>query len=232
MAMRYDVKTYQKRLLDLGYPLGKLDGFYGPQTKAAVMAFQRENNLEVDGVVGPRTWQQLFPDRKPSKAIIDNPPWIMEALKVRGLNEVINKQELIEWLRSDGSTIGDPQKFPWCGDYVQTSLELGVPNEPLPAVIQHNPYWALNWQNYGIEAQPQYGALLVFKRKGGGHVGFYMAETPTFYLVLGGNQKNTVSITKVAKKRCVAVRWPSTVPQNKRRVHSTGTNIAISTNEE
>lgn len=230
--MRYNVAAYQKRLNELGYPLGKLDGLYGPMTRAAVESFQKEVGLKVDGVVGPATWGKLFPKPSAPKAQIENPAWINEALKARGLHEVVNKQELIEWLKSDGATLGDPQKYPWCGDFVATAMALGVPLEPLPDPVKKNPYWAQNWQFYGDEAQPQYGAILVFKRKGGGHVGFYMAETPTFYMVLGGNQSNSVNISKVAKKRCIAVRWPKTVLQNKRRVQSSGKNISITTNEE
>ncbi|MDF2256370.1 peptidoglycan-binding domain-containing protein [Streptantibioticus ferralitis] len=36
-----------------------MDGIYGPNTKGAVLAFQRRNGLAVDGVVGPNTWRKL-----------------------------------------------------------------------------------------------------------------------------------------------------------------------------
>jgi peptidoglycan hydrolase-like protein with peptidoglycan-binding domain len=37
-----------------------VDGKFGSQTKAAVEAFQKQNGLKADGVVGANTWSKLF----------------------------------------------------------------------------------------------------------------------------------------------------------------------------
>ena len=47
-----EVKSLQARLQALGYYNGEIDGQFGAGTKAAVMAFQRQNGLDADGVVG------------------------------------------------------------------------------------------------------------------------------------------------------------------------------------
>lgn len=52
------VRQVQARLSQLGYALA-VDGDYGPQTEAAVRAFQRDRGLQVDGVVGPQTRRAL-----------------------------------------------------------------------------------------------------------------------------------------------------------------------------
>lgn len=57
-----DVLSMQQRLIELGYNLGpySADGDFGEDTEAAVMKFQQDNNLYIDGEVGPDTWNALF----------------------------------------------------------------------------------------------------------------------------------------------------------------------------
>ena len=54
------VKMVQEELKKLGYYTGNLDSTFGYSTSLAVRAFQRANNLQVDGIVGPITWQRLM----------------------------------------------------------------------------------------------------------------------------------------------------------------------------
>ena len=62
-----DVKTMQRRLADLNYYSGSIDGFFGPQTDRAVKDFQAKyfSPAEADGLVGPKTWAKLFGDAAP-----------------------------------------------------------------------------------------------------------------------------------------------------------------------
>jgi serine/threonine protein kinase len=61
-----DVRAVQERLSMLGYWPGEADGIYGPTTEDAIKSFQTNNGLEVDGIVGPQTWERLFgPDAAP-----------------------------------------------------------------------------------------------------------------------------------------------------------------------
>jgi Caspase domain/Putative peptidoglycan binding domain len=50
-----DIADLQQVLSNLGYYTDAVDGYFGPRTRSAVMAFQRANSLTVDGVVGPET---------------------------------------------------------------------------------------------------------------------------------------------------------------------------------
>lgn len=43
------------------------DGLFGPGTEKAVIAFQKANRLDADGIVGPRTWALLLGNEPPKK---------------------------------------------------------------------------------------------------------------------------------------------------------------------
>lgn len=55
-----DVLYTQDRLAALGYYTGISDGKYGSGTKAAVLAFQKKNELKADGILGTNTRKRLF----------------------------------------------------------------------------------------------------------------------------------------------------------------------------
>ena len=61
-AKGYQVKTLQRLLISLGYDLGNYgaDGDFGSRTDASVRAYQKKNDLIVDGVVGQDTWRKLL----------------------------------------------------------------------------------------------------------------------------------------------------------------------------
>lgn len=158
-------------------------------------------------------------------------PWINELNAVFGWHEVRDHARLSKWLRSDGKTLGDPAKLPWCGDAADTALFRALPKEPRPGDLGKNPYWALNWMYLGVGCQPCVGAFAAFKRPGGGHIGVLVGQDATHYQVLGGNQGDTISRTWIAKDRCKAVRWPSTYPNPKIPLPVIKRTSAVSVNE-
>lgn len=54
-----DVMEIQSLLRKIGYNPGPIDGVFGPQTRDAVIEFQRDNNLDPDGIIGPQTHKIL-----------------------------------------------------------------------------------------------------------------------------------------------------------------------------
>ena len=56
------VKNLQKRLAELGYYSGNIDGKYGPLTKSAVKNFQKTTGLKVNGTANVSTQTALYDD--------------------------------------------------------------------------------------------------------------------------------------------------------------------------
>ena len=54
------VKTLQAQLNAKGFNAGSVDGIFGKNTRAAVIAFQKANGLAADGIVGKLTWAKLY----------------------------------------------------------------------------------------------------------------------------------------------------------------------------
>lgn len=74
------VKWLQKRLIELGYRPGKVDGQYGTTTLAAVWAFQKVNGIKPTSTIARRTWEALerpraprvlVPNGRPTRAEVD-----------------------------------------------------------------------------------------------------------------------------------------------------------------
>ncbi len=61
------VRSLQRQLKKYGYLSGRVDGVFGPQTRRAVMNFQRHHGLLVDGVVGPQTRKAFLKPKRISK---------------------------------------------------------------------------------------------------------------------------------------------------------------------
>jgi uncharacterized protein (TIGR02594 family) len=164
------------------------------------------------------------------------PRTIQQGLKLYGTAEVVGKgsnKTIISW-RDELNIAGNPvvgfsdDDVPWCGLFAAiVTYRAGY--DPV-----NSPLWARNWAKFGkASTKPGLGDVLVFVRETGGHVGFYVAEDATAYHVLGGNQSNRVSITRVAKARLIAARRPLFAIGQPASVkpYRTGANGALSRNE-
>jgi uncharacterized protein (TIGR02594 family) len=115
---------------------------------------------------------------------------------------------------------------PWCGTFVADCMWTGSGITPPKIAVR-----AKAWATWGRPIAPCLGAVLVFGRQGGGHVGFYVAEDDTAFHVLGGNQGNAVSITRIAKTRLEACRWPALLDSRTSRVFVQSNGKPLSRNE-
>lgn len=82
-TLKYDPHTFneqvriaQTRLKELGYDV-EVTGYFDKKTKAAVSSFKKKNQLgdkgDVEGVIGPNTWDKLFSGVAVAKDIVSTP---------------------------------------------------------------------------------------------------------------------------------------------------------------
>ena len=175
----------------------------------------------------------MLPERYAWLAREPGPKMIVEALKLFGALEAAgsaNNPTIVAWAKEVGGEVADVYKadsIPWCGLFVAVVAKRA--GKELP---QH-PLWALSWSAFGAKTPaPALGDVLVFARNGGGHVGLYIGEDAGAFHVLGGNQSDRVSITRVAKSRLYAARRPlyRVQPANVRPIHLEASG-ALSLNE-
>lgn len=161
-----------------------------------------------------------------------SPKILVQAVKQLGVKEIVGKEHnpvILNWAKELGlSKVYNTDEIPWCGLFVAYCCHaagLEVVSKPL---------WALSWANWGFEpTAPMLGDVLTFKRDGGGHVGIYVGEDKDHYHVLGGNQGNSVSISRIAKTRLYKARrtaWKIAQPANVRVVKLEAKGV-ITTNE-
>ena len=68
-----DVYALQQRLIELRYLTGVADGFFGEETQAALIEFQRNNNLTADGNAGASTLKKLAGSCKAATRVTPSP---------------------------------------------------------------------------------------------------------------------------------------------------------------
>lgn len=155
----------------------------------------------------------------------DGPRILKEALSMYGVLEIKGEENnplIIEWAKEIGGWIGGWYKedsVPWCG------LFTGVCALRADFSFSQKMLSAKAWAEWGNPVdRPMLGDVLVFTRRGGGHVGLYVGEDKTTYHVLGGNQSDAVNITRLSKARLMTARrcpWRVAQPDNVRVVHLT-----------
>ena len=161
------------------------------------------------------------------------PRVLVQAVKQLGVTEIVGKEHnpiILGWARElKLASVYNSDEIPWCGLFIAYCCKMAGLD------VVDKPLWALSWSNWGSPVtEPMLGDVLTFKRDGGGHVGIYVGEDVTHFHVLGGNQGNAVSVSRIAKSRLYKARrteWKIAQPANVRKVHLAAKGV-ITTNEK
>jgi uncharacterized protein (TIGR02594 family) len=133
---------------------------------------------------------------------------LLEAYRFYGVHET--RPELNDYLEGV-----NPRHTEWCAAFVnQVLYESGVPGSESVSNVPLMARSFLTWGDAVVEPKP--GDIVVFPRGNQGwqgHVGFYLKTDNIngvdYYIILGGNQNNRVSIKPYLASRALGIRRPS-----------------------
>lgn len=216
------VQTALNSLLSLIAPTRKLtvDGRLGSRpenskTVAAIKLFQSKvvNMVRPDGKIDAngRTHRKIN-EKLASQAAISgvttalkmpttNAFWMKTAIAEVGEAEVPGikaNPQILEYFKASkfwGSDDSGGQNA-WCGSFVAWVMQQNN-MEPVK-----NAFRAKEWVSFGKPiSKPIYGAIGIKSRKGGGHVAFVVGQSAdgNYLYMLGGNQSNSVNVSKYKK---------------------------------
>lgn len=207
-----DVEAVQQKLKALGYHVD-VDGEYGPQTKAAVTAFQKDNGIGQTGIVGAQTKKALeekkatAPQGLPTQAVMRKAADIAATECAKRLSWQGLSSEAEKYLAPIRKALGVPSaRFPWCACFVTWCARQagGVIPDVLVGnlTIAYVPAWESWAKSKGFwhssrekDFNPQKGDIVIFDWGSDGvgdHIGLVESYKPgsTQVVCLEGNTSN------------------------------------------
>lgn len=135
-----------------------------------------------------------------------DPDWLKLAFSYEGLKEVPGKKhnpEILMFFADAGFPGVKDDETAWCAAFANAILaRSGLPGT--------NSLAARSFLNWGKATEsPRRGDLVVFSRGKSswqGHVAFYLGETKTHVIVIGGNQRNEVNVSTYSKETVLGYR--------------------------
>lgn len=178
----------QKRLLELGFNPGPLDGVWGELTRDAIAA-----QLGIKRVP------------KPASDAVEA-PWMEHARAAIGVKEApgaASNPTVLQYY-ADAGVPQSSDAIPWCSAFCGAELK-AAGYKPSGSLM------ARSYLDWGQKLdKPRKGCIVVLKRGAppSGHVGFLEAWNSHSIKVLGGNQSDAVTIASFSRATVLGYRWP------------------------
>ena len=154
------------------------------------------------------------------------PRWMPVAQSYVGTDEIRGSKHnpvILAYFEAVGHGWVKDDETPWCAAFVGACLEeVGVKGTGSLAARSY-----LNWGKK--VTKPKYGDIVVFwrgsKNSWEGHVAFFVKETDNYVYVLGGNQSNSVNVTRYSKSKVLGYREPSTMANSRTTAGTIGAGV-------
>lgn len=199
-----DVRIIQQHLTSMGFDTNGVDGIFGGGTAGALERLDLPEELYREDLLMIATLA-LGDHSTLHGAYL--PFWLLKGLNDYGIREIVgsrhNPDVLAIWKDAKLGGIKDDET-PWCAGAVSAWLERS-------GIKSARTAWARSYLDYGYElTEPHLGAIVVFERGNGGHVGLVtgVTEDGSQIRVLGGNQSNTVNERMFDVDRVLGYRSP------------------------
>lgn len=145
--------------------------------------------------------------------------WLEVARRELGIHETPGPkatERITEYLKTTTVPKGmsESDETPWCAAFVNwCMIQAGVHGT--------NSAMAASWRSFGVPCEPKPGAVVVIQQKvqgkdpatgstSGMHVGFFLEQDAGGVVLLGGNQHDSVKISRFPSSAYLvkAYRWP------------------------
>jgi peptidoglycan hydrolase-like protein with peptidoglycan-binding domain len=212
----------------------RVDGSFGPITRAAVSDFQKTNGMAGSGVIGAKTLELLGLkiDEKPpiSGANSSKIPWFWALKKHEGKKETdtafqsyMNKFWRITGLPNFTGLVGSARA--WCGIFAAAGLVYAgyqLPVNSFRAKAWDNYCQAIDWKKNGFPqgAYVRINSSANCTSASGNHITLAngdctaqdLTKAGATFSGYGGNQGSMAKVSRYPARNICAVRWPCEVP--------------------
>lgn len=137
------------------------------------------------------------------------PAWLARAWAEVGQREgpsTSDNPRVLQYYRDAGHPGVTHDEVAWCAAFVGACLER-------VGIASTRSLMARSYLSFGEPlARGRVGAIAVLSRGADpalGHVGFWVGETESSVLLLGGNQGDAVAVSAYAKEKLLGLRWPT-----------------------
>lgn len=142
---------------------------------------------------------------------MQQPRWLDDAWALLGEREVAGAADnpaIVALFRDAGQRAGLHDEVPWCAAFVGACLERA-------GLASTRSLMARSYLGWGDRLEDgRFGAIAVLSRgsdPNAGHVGFLVGEAAGRIYLLGGNQRDAVTVAAFPKARLLGLCWPQTI---------------------